>query len=91
MPRLHDKVLIGRRNVHVPTLDRLTVFRVYSRQRACGTQNFRQHAAGTRGHVQNNEECRRQIGRQRSEQLLKRLHTPGGRADDNNVSRWHVL
>jgi hypothetical protein len=82
---LDAQVVIRARDVDAPAPDRLPVSRLPGRQRARAPQDLGQQRLVVRRHVHDDEDRRRQVGRQVAGQLLEDVDTAGGGPDDDDV------
>src|SRR3954447_10586454 len=60
-----------------------------SRDFPCSGKNLGQIGAAAGRNMHHNKNGARKVRRQTTHELLKRLYTTCGSADDNNVTRWH--
>jgi len=79
--------MIGRSDVDVPALDRLTVTRMAGRQWSSAAENPRQVARRLRRDVLRDEDRGGQIRRQSAHEQGERLDAADGRPGDDNVMR----
>ena len=80
-----DEVRVRRRDIDVPGLDRLQVFRVSCREVPGALEDLRERARCRRGNVEDDEQSRRKVVGQLADQVTKRFDAARRRTDRNRV------
>jgi hypothetical protein len=88
---LDQHVMVVGRHVDAPRLDAVAILRIDRRQRPGLGQDLRQHAPRAGREVPHDEHRPRKIARQPRNQLLQRLHPPGGGPDYYDVLSRHPV
>ena len=82
-----EHVVVGRRHVDPAVLERAAVLGVRRLQRAGAVEDPGQHAGTRRRDVEDDEDARREIGRESGRELLERLDASRRRPHDDEVPR----
>jgi hypothetical protein len=80
-----DEVRVRRRDIDVPGLDRLEVFRVSRREVPGALEDLWERARRRRGNVEDDEQSRRKVVGQPADQVTKRFDAASRRTDRNRV------
>ena len=84
-PRLHQQVAIGRRHIHMSSLQSGPVGRHRHRKPGRALKELGHHTRRLWRDMKNDADRRRQLGRKLGEDRSKRVDTSGGRSDHHNA------